>query len=47
MSSILKIALVQSNFKVGDLKYNSSKIIEVIEKAKIKKLDLLCFPKWQ
>ena len=44
MSSILKIALVQSNFKVGDLKYNSSKIIEVIEKAKIKKLDLLCFP---
>ena len=44
MSSILKIALVQSNFKVGDLKYNSSKIIEVIEKAKTKKLDLLCFP---
>ena len=41
MSSILKIALVQSNFKVGDLKYNSSKIIEVIEKAKIKKITFI------
>ena len=44
MNSILKIALAQSNFRVGDLTYNASKIIEVIEKAKIKKLDLLCFP---
>ena len=40
----MKIALGQINPIVGDLKYNSAKIIDLIEEARHEKADLVVFP---
>jgi len=40
----MKIALGQINTKVGDLKGNTNKILEYIERAKSEKADLIVFP---
>ena len=39
----MKIALAQLNYTVGDVEGNASKIIEAIEKAKQKNVDLVVF----
>lgn len=39
----MKIALAQLNYTVGDIEGNTSKIIEAIEKAKLRNADLLVF----
>ncbi|WP_456370089.1 NAD+ synthase [Thermodesulfatator atlanticus] len=40
----MKIALAQTNPKIGDFEGNTQKILEFIEKAKEKKADLVVFP---
>ena len=40
----MRIAIAQINPTVGDLKANSAKIIDFVEKAKAKDADLVCFP---
>lgn len=41
---MLKIALVQINSCVGDLKVNFKKIVDAIKKAKKRKVDIVAFP---
>jgi NAD+ synthase (glutamine-hydrolysing) len=44
MPTILRIAVAQLNFLVGDIKGNTQKILEYIKKAKQASVDLLIFP---
>ena len=39
----MRIALAQLNYTVGDIKANTAKIIEAIERAKSMKADLVAF----
>jgi len=40
----MKIALAQINTSVGDIEGNTKKIIEIIQKAKFLKIDIIAFP---
>src|SRR5690242_19972669 len=44
MTTIVNILLAQLDFCIGDISYNTKKIITTIEKAKLQKTDLLIFP---
>ena len=44
MSTLLRIAVAQSNFLVGDIKGNTQIILNNIQKAKQASVDLLIFP---
>jgi len=40
----MKIALAQLNFHIGNFQYNTDKIIQYIQKAKVENVDLIIFP---
>ncbi|MCK5262995.1 MAG: hypothetical protein KAJ92_04880 [Gammaproteobacteria bacterium] len=44
MKKLVRVAMVQDNFLVGDIKANADKIIKLAQKAKAEGADLVMFP---